>query len=179
MIQTIQSLDAEVLLYIQTHLRCGFLNAVMYLLSLFCYFGIPALILALFIVRRTRFCGTAVTLSVLAALAVSNLILKTAVARPRPFLTIPELELIISPLESFSFPSSHAASSFACAVSVCISSGSRWKYASLPAAMLISFSRLYFGVHYPSDILAGALLGAMCAAVCSFAVRYIRPRMRR
>lgn len=95
--------------------------------------------------------------------AVSVEILKTVVARPRP-------ELALLPLESFSFPSGHATIAVALygtlAYILMQQTTVRWKrhvilsVASL-GIVLIGFSRLYFGVHYLTDVLAGYLLGAL------------------
>ena len=95
-----------------------------------------------------------------------EVLLKNAVERPRPFITY-GFDLLIPPPASFSFPSGHALSSFSSAVIFYHFIGSK----ALPfvaAAFLISFSRIYLMVHYPSDVIAGAFLGILTAF---FAVR--------
>ena len=89
--------------------------------------------------------------------------LKTAVDRPRPFEAIAEPDPLITGTVASSFPSGHAATSAAGAVilSVLVGRGV-WRWLA-PLALLIGFSRVYVGVHYPADVLAGALLGAAVA----------------
>lgn len=91
-------------------------------------------------------------------------ILKNLIQRPRPFNEVPAMQLLITKPLSYSFPSGHTASSFAAAY--IISKGIR--KLTIPffiLAALIAFSRMYLFVHYPSDILAGILLGLICAKV--------------
>ena len=86
-------------------------------------------------------------------------LIKEVVARPRPFLTLSDVHCLIGKGGSFSMPSSHAANWFA-AVMVTAVYYRRSLWFMLPAALLVSYSRVYNGVHYPSDVLAGALVGA-------------------
>ncbi len=91
--------------------------------------------------------------------------LKLAIARVRPCRAIEEIRLIVACPKSFSMPSGHAISSFAFATPLYYMSRGFIPVIvrSLPLilAALIAFSRIYLGVHYPSDVLAGALLGAL------------------
>jgi undecaprenyl-diphosphatase len=88
-----------------------------------------------------------------------NQALKFTVRRRRP--DLPELPPLTSTVSELSFPSAHATTSFAGA----------WVYAALAprtplyaAAAAIALTRPYLGVHYPSDVIAGALLGTLVAA---------------
>lgn len=96
--------------------------------------------------------------------------LKTVLRRPRPYRTMTEVRprdrryTGDAPFDPHSFPSGHAATSFAVATSLTLSDG-RWAAPSLAWATAVSVSRVWHGVHYPSDVLVGAAVGAGSAAV--------------
>ena len=92
-----------------------------------------------------------------------ELILKPLIARPRPFAVLDGVRMLrwMGPISSYSFPSGHCASSAAAAFVL----GSYYKRFRLPLALLvgsIAYSRIYLGVHYPSDCLAGLAVGVFC-----------------
>ena len=93
---------------------------------------------------------------------ISNM-LKHAVERPRPPVDLPDVMLRVGLTESFSMPSSHAANWFGGAMVAFIFFRRSWRF-MFPLAAAVGFSRIYNGVHYPSDVLAGAALGAGYAA---------------
>lgn len=96
-----------------------------------------------------------------------NGILKPLVARIRPCDLRPETVLLIAHPSGYSFPSGHTASSFAAAFSLCFSRNKLW-IPAMALAALIGFSRLYLYVHFPSDVLAGIVLGALCGWAGAF-----------
>src|ERR1051325_5938910 len=85
--------------------------------------------------------------------------IKKAVARPRPGLALADTRCLLGSTGSGSMPSSHPANWFG-ATSVCFVFYRRSWRLILPVAATVSFSRVYDGVHYPSAVLAGAILGA-------------------
>lgn len=91
-----------------------------------------------------------------------NGVLKHLFSRVRPCDVNTAIRLLIARPKDYSFPSGHTAVSFA-AVAALYFSGEKllWKLALIPA-VLIAFSRMYLYVHYPTDILGGALLGCLC-----------------
>lgn len=99
-------------------------------------------------------------------------VIKEAIARVRPCSALEGLRLIVACPGSFSMPSGHAISSFAFATPLFYLTqeyiAMPWRLYPLLLASLIAFSRLYLGVHYPTDVLAGAVLGAIIGFMLSF-----------
>lgn len=93
--------------------------------------------------------------------------LKHALARPRPCVALEQVHLLVGRSDSGSMPSAHAANTFAAAMVAFLFYRRSWRF-MVPFAAAVSLSRVCNGVHYPSDILAGAILGAGTA----FAVVY-------
>lgn len=101
--------------------------------------------------------------SMLAASAVS-LGLKYAVNRPRPFVTYPDIVQRDPHVGPYSFPSAHTANAFALATTVSIACP-KW-YVIAPSylyALTVGYSRMRLGVHYPTDVFVGAVIGTSCA----------------
>lgn len=98
-------------------------------------------------------------LALVLSLLFNNMLLKHLIARSRPYDCIRGLIPLITPPTDYSFPSGHTAASFAVGVLLFRKLPKRYGIPALVLAALIGFSRLYLGVHYPSDVLAGALLG--------------------
>ncbi len=105
---------------------------------------------------------------VLGALTISAVlgegIFKHLIQRIRPCADIPAINMLIAKPLSYSFPSGHSASSFA-AAAVLANYFKKYKFIFFGLAFLIAFSRLYLYVHYPTDVLAGIILGLICSKV--------------
>jgi membrane-associated phospholipid phosphatase len=130
--------------------------------------SVPVLLLGISLARKdslalykSLYLGASVLLS-----AIVSTILKYTVNRPRPFITYPFLEKVTSG-GSPSFPSGHTADAFSLATSLSIAYP-KW-YVIIPAyglAGVVAYSRMDLGVHYPTDVLAGAIIGAGSACLC-------------
>ena len=118
--------------------------------------------ICLCIPKKTRRMGTAVLLSLAAGFLIGNLFLKNVMMRARPCWQHPWVSLLIQIPEDYSFPSGHSLASFETAVSVYLYNH-RWGTLLLMLAAGIAVSRLYLFVHFPTDVLAGALLGTLIA----------------
>ena len=176
----INRVDTAILLWIQAHVRAPFATPVVTVITHLADGGAlwVAVTLALLIFRRTRRIGLTCAISMLIGLVVVNLAVKPAVARVRPYEFIETLERIIGAQLDASFPSGHTTHSLACAWVIFRRAPRRYGVPALALAALIGLSRLYVGVHYPTDVLAGALIGIACAEAAMRIERRI-PRGRR
>lgn len=130
------------------------------------------LAIGLFVYPKTRKVGLAVAVALVLDLLICNGTLKPLVGRLRPCDINTEVALLIPVPSGFSFPSGHTVSSFSSAAALWCQK-SRWFIPALILACLMGFSRLYLYVHFPSDVLAGALLGAGLGVAGSWAANKI------
>lgn len=117
------------------------------------------LIIGLLLNKPTRKLGIVLAVAMILQYLVNGGVLKHLFARVRPCNVDTTIELLIKRPKGFSFPSGHSAAAF-CAIGVLY--GAKMKKLLWPAfilAWLIAFSRLYLYVHFPTDVLAGALCG--------------------
>ena len=110
--------------------------------------------------KRYRKQGIVLLGGLAAGVLVGNVLLKNLVARPRPCWLDSSVQLLIANPTDYSFPSGHTLSSVIGAT-VLTKTNRRFGYAAIPLAALIAFSRLYLYVHFPSDVLAAAVLGVV------------------
>lgn len=164
--------DLLILSWIQQHMVFPWLTPMMEAFTAMGNFGLIwiAVALALLIPKSTRKIGLAVALSLALVAIFNNLILKPFFARPRPF-TAADFVLLIKAPGGWSFPSGHTASSFAAATAIFLQNR-RAGFIALIVALLIAFSRLYFCVHYPSDVVVGMLEGVVIAGLVTKALAY-------
>lgn len=152
--------ELTVLNWIQEHLRCDFLDTVMPIITRFGDEGIFWIIVAVILIciPKTRKAGLSMGLAMLMGWIVGNMILKNTVARIRPYDVQEGVNLLIDRLSSYSFPSGHTLVCFEAATALTMRYR-KWGIAALVLAALVAFSRMYLFVHYPTDVLGGAVLG--------------------
>ncbi len=112
----------------------------------------------LLIIPKTRKCGAAVLLSYVVSFLIGNEWLKDLITRPRPCAVDDTVMLIVKKPGSFSCPSVHAYLAFSSAMAI-FHYYRKAGIGVLVFAALVGFSRMYFFVHYPTDVLFGAALG--------------------
>lgn len=180
MLETLLALDGNILLWIQDNLRADWLSPIMIRITKLGNIGFIWILLCLILLcfKKTRWAGAAGLLGLVFSLAVNNVCLKRLFARTRPYEVVDGLVLLTKKATDFSFPSGHAGSSFAAAVAVfCTMKGTRGRWAVLAFAFLMAFTRLYVGIHYPSDVICGALTGALCGASAAWIIRMLREKI--
>lgn len=165
MLDTFSQLEGNILLWIQEYVRNDFFTPVMTFITKLgdagmIWIGIAVLMLCF---KKTRKEGLLVGYSLLGSLLVNNIILKNLVARIRPYEVIEGLNILIEKPGEYSFPSGHTGSSFAAGVMLFLICPKKYGVPALILAFLISISRLYVGVHYPTDVLGGMLTGTLIA----------------
>jgi undecaprenyl-diphosphatase len=187
---TIQSLDTQLLLLINYGTENTLFDILMPALSHQGYLLVLPFLLYMFVRGRTQvnsqgqgYLKVALWTIAISCCAVylagwAEDVLKMAVARERPCRAIEEIRLITTCPKSYSMPSGHAIGSFASAIPLFYLTrdfiAGAWRSYPLVLAMLIAFSRMYLGVHYPTDVLVGALLGTVIALALSWTYELLR-----
>lgn len=160
-------LDAAAFSFVNRSLACASLDYLFWAMTLLGNGAVQgAFILWLWVMGRPRgavrtgsLCFWALMLSTAIAQG-----LKHAFHRPRPLLVLDDVRLLVDPLMGNSFPSGHAATSFALATIVSATCP-KWRWPAWIIALLVGISRVYVGVHFPSDILASAVIGVLSGIV--------------
>ncbi|MGL4739553.1 MAG: phosphatase PAP2 family protein [Sarcina sp.] len=108
-------------------------------------------------------------------------VLKHIVKEPRPFITHPELlhSVIGTPPSSYSFPSGHASAAFVGAFMIAYFFGKKWGILSYIFAVIVMISRPFLLVHYPTDVIVGAIIGTISALLAFFFYQNILKRFFR
>ncbi|MCK4403771.1 MAG: phosphatase PAP2 family protein [candidate division Zixibacteria bacterium] len=130
------------------------------------YWRIPFILLAIFLLvfgeKRGRIAVLLLVLGIALSDQVCNSVLKPLVGRVRPCNVLESVHLLVNCTKSFSFPSSHATNIFTGMILFSYVYP-KLKIGLLTAAALVAYSRVYVGVHYPFDVVAGVILGILCA----------------
>ena len=162
-LSAIQSVDFAILDFIQTNMRSPILDSVMPFITHLGAGGILWIILAVVLMctKKYRREGFTIAAALILCFIFCNVLIKNIVARTRPF----DINTMIEPLvrlpSDFSFPSGHTTAVFATAAALLLCKNRLLGIPVLILAVLIAFSRLYLYVHFPSDVLCGALLGVL------------------
>ena len=176
------SFDLPILDWIQAHLQSGFMDKFMPFITKFGDHGLFWMIVAavLFIIPKTRKTGLGMAIAMMIGLLVCNVTLKPLVGRIRPYDLQAELGITIQLLgermHDFSFPSGHTIASFEAAV-VMLKNSKKLGIPAMILAVLITFSRLYLYVHYPTDVIASIILGTLFSLIGTALAGLIAPKL--
>ena len=164
----LQSADAALFRFLNQSLSNPLFDWLMPILSGNKLFVPMVLLAAATLIWKQRTKGALCVAFVLLVVALGDPLIinsiKHAIARPRPFVPMPESITLAGRTASFSMPSAHAANMAAVAMVAFLFFRRSWRF-MVPLAAAVAFSRVYNGVHYVSDVLIGATLGAGYAAV--------------
>jgi undecaprenyl-diphosphatase len=188
MIDTLSHVDTQLFLFFNGH-HSGFWDIVMWHIS-GKWEWIPFYIFLLyFVIRKYKLNSIWILLSIALVIAladsISSQIIKDSVHRLRPSHN-PGIESVIHIVNNYrggtyGFVSSHAANTFAVAVFLSLLFKNRWfGFSIFIWATIVSYSRIYIGVHYPGDVLGGAILGSVLSLIVfkiysTVEKRYIKP----
>ncbi len=158
-------IESSILLWIQEYLRADWLNPIVNFITNLGNAGWFWLILltGMLFFKKTRKIGITGFIAVLIGFLITNVCLKNLVARVRPYEVIEGLTYITKTPSDWSFPSGHSTASMAASVVLFCKLPKKYGVPALVLGILISLSRLYVGVHYPTDVLVGMLVGCFGA----------------
>ena len=156
-------LEGAVLLWLQGYLRGPAPDAFFVFYTTLGNMGLCWLVLSvgMLCAPKTRKAGFAGLLALLMGFLCTNVLLKPLVCRTRPWLVVEGLTALVVEHDPHSFPSGHTCAAFAAVLAWRPHLSKRWGDIALVCAVLMGFSRLYVGVHFPTDVLCGALIGVL------------------
>ena len=175
-----QGFDEQALVWIAENVRCAVLDPFMKLYTQLGNTGMLFIVLGVLMLlfKQTRKAGLSALCAMLIGLIVVNFTIKPLVSRPRPWLVIENFVNLVEEHDPNSFPSGHTNAAFAFALAVCMSAPKRWmKVTAVCMAVVMGLSRLYVGVHFPSDVLAGAVIGSLCGLAGTWVIRKVWDRL--
>ena len=165
----LSALDTWTFHLINRSLQNPLFDLVMPILSTKRYFILPAAVLILMLAvwgGRRMWVVLAVAVVAVALSDLGTNLIKVTLHRMRPCHVIPDVRLLVGCTRSFSLPSNHASNMFALATVGWLGIR-RWQWVLLLLAAGVAYSRVYLGVHYPADVLAGAVWGGAVGWGCS------------
>lgn len=170
----LRSLDSNILLFIQDQIRHPFLDKWMKGLSSLADIGIISIVTCIFLLISLEYrrIGWIVSISLILEAILVNGVLKPLLKRKRPYLSVKQLTCIAKIPYDFSFPSGHTASCFAVAGVMFMSMPYKYGVPALILASFVAFSRIYLGVHYPSDVLGGIAIGLLAGYIAEKVLLY-------
>lgn len=175
----VMDLDSGILLFIQEFIRNPVLTPFFRFITSLGNAGAIWIVISviLLIPGRTRKVGCMCICAMLFSLLINNIILKNLVQRVRPYEMVSGLTRLIAEQADYSFPSGHTGCSFAAACILYRKLPRKYGITAMALAVLISFSRLYLGVHYPSDVLFGMISGIIFSYGAEILIDYFAKKL--
>ncbi len=166
--------EISILLWIQENLR-GVMDGFWIFITSLADKGVFWILLGAILLcfKKTRTTGVTLLIALLINHVMTNIILKDLFGRPRPYMQSEELVTLIRQLSSYSFPSGHTSVSFSGALVLYRMMPKKVSIPALILAAMIGFSRLYVGVHFPTDVLGGIVVGIIASTAAYYLVQYL------
>lgn len=178
-LEMIQQLDEQALRWIAQFVRQEWLNPLVIAYTSLGNAGLCFIAVALILLcfRKTREGGATALTAMGLGLLVTNLTIKPLITRPRPWVVMEDFVSLVTSSDPHSFPSGHTTAAFAFGVALFLTLPQKWaKATALVAAALMGLSRLYVGVHFPTDVLAGMVIGTCCGLLARWLVVQVKER---
>lgn len=166
MLETLAGLEGPFLLWVQEAVRQPWLDPLMEGYTRLGNAGLLWIVCSLLLLcfPKTRKAGALSLTAMVFGLLCTNVVLKHLVGRTRPWLDVAGLIPLVSEPDPNSFPSGHTCAAFAAGMVWMRTLPERWmQVGAVVLAAWMGLSRLYVGVHYPTDVVAGAVVGSLCA----------------
>lgn len=170
-IDQLLQIDGNLLIGIQHSLNADWLTPIMKGITFCGEYGWLSILMCLILmaIKRTRKIGILCSASVLLTFIVVTFILKPSLDRMRPWEVFPAVQPLIPDPGDSSFPSGHASNAMAGAFSLWLNTQKgklhSWSYVAIAFALLIALSRLYLGMHFPSDVITAILVAIICCQI--------------
>lgn len=161
--ETVRAIDWSIFVFINHGMRTALLDYPMVFFTLLGYGHVLALVVGvvLYLYDRRRFWQNFIFFIIAGMVGgIVIQLLKFVIGRPRPLAALNEVRVLLTPLRENSFPSGHTQAIFTAAVFF-IKEIKKYRAVFWGIAVAVGLSRIYVGVHYPSDVLIGALVGIL------------------
>lgn len=172
------NIEISILLWIQENLRGpmdGFWMCISSLADKGWFWITLGVVLLAF--KKTRKVGITMLAALAINLCLTNVILKELIARVRPYNTSTEIVTLIKHLGDYSFPSGHTSASFSGALVLFRMMPKKVGIPAVILATMIGFSRLYVGVHFPTDVLGGIVVGMIASIAGYYLVSFVEKKI--
>src|SRR5262245_27637294 len=164
--EILKNIDRQILFAFHENTQNALFDAIMPIITHIGNLGAIWIVIGVILLfnKRYRYVGFFTLCSLFMCAVLGEFALKNIIQRPRPFIDMDTINLLIKAPTSYSFPSGHTTASFA-AAGVLVPKLKNYRLPIIVLVILITFSRLYLLFHFPLDIVRGLLLGLLCGKI--------------
>ena len=167
MFDSLNQSEGKILIWIQDNLRVSWLNPIIKGITYLGEAGWFWIVLSILLIiwKKYRTVGVVSLISLVFSFLVNTIIIKHIFNRVRPYDAVEGLTRLVGKQPDSSFPSGHTTAAFSVAIVLLLLMPKKFGVPSLILAVLVMFSRLYVGVHYPTDVLTALILTTIYTVV--------------